>query len=312
MRIVFAGTPEPAVIALEKLLASEHEVLGVITRPDAPKGRGRTLSPSPVGLLCEQQGIPVFKPSSLRADTADGQEIRDILDSLKPACIPVVAYGNLISPDLLDIAPFGWVNVHFSLLPRWRGAAPVQAAIKEGDSVTGASVFRIEQGLDTGPVISQIEESISLQDTADDLLSRLAYKGADLLVETLTDLDAGRAKLSPQEGVATYAPKVAKEDARINWYASAEEIQRLIRAYTPAPGAWTVMGDKRIKIGPVGFYDTDQDVDTTPGAVSTVKSGVYVGTGTEPIKLGSIQVPGKKMMPASDWARGIHDKVVFN
>ncbi|MDO4909949.1 MAG: methionyl-tRNA formyltransferase [Corynebacterium sp.] len=316
MRIIFAGTPEPAVVALEALLKSEHEVLAVITRPDAPKGRGKTLSPSPVGALCEENGIPVLKPSTLRAGTPDGEEIRDIIEHYKPDCIPVVAYGNLVPSDLLDIAPFGWVNLHFSLLPRWRGAAPVQAAIKAGDSLTGASVFRIEEGLDTGPVITQIEEEIRPEDTADDLLTRLAYKGADLLVEALTGLENGSLEPYDQQGVESYAPKISKDDARIDWDQDAPSIDRAIRAYTPGPGAWTMMGETRVKIGPVSFAPEarDLDVDTNPGAVTIIKNAVFVGTGTDPVRLGAIQVPGKKMMPAGDWARGRQDKdesVVF-
>ena len=178
MRLVFAGTPEPAVVALQKLLASQHEVVAVLTRPDAKQGRGRSLQPSPVARLAAQQGIEVLKPTSLKPDTEDGQHVRARLRELAPECIPVVAYGNLITRDLLDIAPHGWVNLHFSLLPAWRGAAPVQAAIKAGDQRTGASVFRIEEGLDTGPVLATVAEDILPTDTADDLLTRLAHTPA--------------------------------------------------------------------------------------------------------------------------------------
>ncbi|MDO4910639.1 MAG: methionyl-tRNA formyltransferase [Corynebacterium sp.] len=323
MRIIFAGTPEPAVVALEALIKSEHEVLAVITRPDAPKGRGKTLSPSPVGALCEQHNIPVYKPSTLRAGTPDGDAIREVIDRLGPDCIPVVAYGNLVPADLLDAAPHGWVNLHFSLLPRWRGAAPVQAAIKAGDSLTGASVFRIEEGLDTGPVITQMEEEISRKDTADDLLTRLAYAGADLLVDALTGLEKGELKPYEQQGSPTYASKISKDDARVDWDQDAPSIDRAIRAYTPGPGAWTMMtlggrpdSELRVKLGPVSIATEARDlnVDTTPGAVTIIKNAVYVGTGTDPIRLGMLQVPGKKMMDAADWARGRQDKdesVVF-
>ena len=174
MRIIFAGTPEPAVVALEKLIASSHEVVAVITRPDARKGRGRSLHPSPVKAVAQEHGIEVLTPSSLRPDTEDGQALRARLRELEPEAIPVVAYGNLVTKDLLELPQHGWVNLHFSLLPAWRGAAPVQAAIAAGDEITGASTFRIEEGLDTGPVLGTVTEEIRTTDTADDLLTRLA------------------------------------------------------------------------------------------------------------------------------------------
>ena len=269
MRIVFAGTPDPAVVALQHLIDSGHDVVGVITRPDARKGRGRTMHPSPVAALAEKHAIPMVKPTSLKPGTEDGDDVRERLRQWQPECIPVVAYGNLITSDLLDVAPHGWVNLHFSLLPAWRGAAPVQAAILHGDEITGASTFRIEQGLDTGTVLGSITEPIHPTDTSDDLLTRLAYKGAELLVATLDGLEAGTVVARPQDGTATYAPKIDKHDARIDWQQPAHVIDRQIRAHTPAPGAWTMMGEDRVKV-----------------------------------QLGQMQVPGKKMMSASDWARG--------
>ena len=187
MRLVFAGTPEPAVVALQRLIDSQHEVVAVLTRPDARRGRGRTLHPSPVKALAVEHGIEVLAPESLR----ENEEIRDRLTALAPDAIPVVAYGNLIPEDMLGIPRHGWVNLHFSLLPRWRGAAPVQSAILAGDTETGASTFRIDKGLDTGEVLGTISETISAEATADDLLTRLAYAGADLLVDTMTGLENG-------------------------------------------------------------------------------------------------------------------------
>ena len=236
MRIIFAGTPEPAVAALEKLLASSHEVVAVITRPDAKKGRGRSLHPSPVKALAQEHGIEVLTPTTLRPGTEDGDNLRERLAELQPEAIPVVAYGNLISKDLLDVARHGWVNLHFSLLPAWRGAAPVQAAIAAGDDITGASTFRIEEGLDTGPVFGTVTEGITGTDTADDLLTRLAYSGADLLVATMDGLEAGTLEPQAQSGEATYAPKISTAAARIDWAQPAFAIDRHIRAHTPRPG----------------------------------------------------------------------------
>ena len=304
MRIVFAGTPDPAVVALQHLIDSGHDVVGVITRPDARKGRGRTIHPSPVAVLAEKHALPVVKPTSLKPGTEDGDDVRERLRQWQPECIPVVAYGNLITSDLLDVAPHGWVNLHFSLLPAWRGAAPVQAAILHGDDITGASTFRIEQGLDTGPVLGSITEPIHPTDTSDDLLTRLAYKGAELLVATLDGLDAGTVVARPQDGTATYAPKIDKQDARIDWQQPAHVIDRQIRAHTPAPGAWTMMGEDRVKVGPVTQASPEGSTPDHPGHVVVTKRGVFVGTGTDPVQLGQMQVPGKKMMSASDWARG--------
>ena len=304
MRIVFAGTPDPAVVALQHLIDSGHDVVGVITRPDARKGRVRTMHPSPVAALAEKHAIPMVKPTSLKPGTEDGDDVRERLRQWQPECIPVVAYGNLITSDLLDVAPHGWVNLHFSLLPAWRGAAPVQAAILHGDEITGASTFRIEQGLDTGTVLGSITEPIHPTDTSDDLLTRLAYKGAELLVATLDGLEAGTVVARPQDGTATYAPKIDKHDARIDWQQPAHMIDRQIRAHTPAPGAWTMMGEDRVKVGPVTQASPEGSTPDHPGHVVVTKRGVFVGTGTDPVQLGQMQVPGKKMMSASDWARG--------
>lgn len=303
MRLIFAGTPEPAVPALEALLASDHEVVAVLTRPDARKGRGRTLHPSPVAELAQSKGIETLKPATLKAGTEDGDAIRARLAELAPEAIPVVAYGNLIPKDLLDVAQHGWVNLHFSVLPAWRGAAPVQAAIRAGDDLTGATTFRIDEGLDTGDVIGTITEAIRDTDTADDLLTRLAYAGADLLVASMSLLEAGQADLRPQAGDATYAPKITTEDARIDWTQPALVIDRHIRAHTPGPGAWTTLDDARLKLGPV----TRTDLKLEPGELQVTKSALYVGTATDAVQLGQLQAPGKKMMAAADWARGIGD-----
>lgn len=304
MRIIFAGTPEPAVVALEKLLASSHEVVAVITRPDAKKGRGRSLHPSPVKALAQEHGIEVLTPTTLRPGTEDGDNLRQRLAELQPEAIPVVAYGNLISKDLLDVARHGWVNLHFSLLPAWRGAAPVQAAIAAGDDITGASTFRIEEGLDTGPVFGTVTEGITGTDTADDLLTRLAYSGADLLVATMDGLEAGTLEPQAQSGEATYAPKISTAAARIDWAQPAFAIDRHIRAHTPGPGAWTLLDDARLKVGPVRLTE-GIGKHLQPGEALISKDAVYIGTATQPVQLDRIQPPGKKMMNAADWARGL-------
>ncbi|QGU02092.1 Methionyl-tRNA formyltransferase [Corynebacterium kalinowskii] len=301
MKLVFAGTPEPATVALQRLIDSDHEVIAVITRPDARKGRGRTLHPSPVAALAAEHGIEVHKPTSLKPDTEDGQAIRARLEELQPDCIPVVAYGNLVTKDLLDIAPHGWVNLHFSLLPAWRGAAPVQAAIVAGDDITGATTFRIEEGLDTGPILGTLTQQIKPTDTADTLLTSLAHSGAELLVATMDGLETGALQPMPQSGEPTYAAKITKDDARINWNQPDFAIDRMIRGYTPAPGPWTELGAERYKIGAVQLTDSDT---LQPGQINVTKNEVAVGTGSNDLIITHIQPPGKKMMPAADWARG--------
>lgn len=304
MRLIFAGTPEPAVVALRRLLDSEHEIAAVLTRPDAPKGRGRTLHPSPVSTLAQDKGIEVLTPSTLKAGTEDGDAIRARLRELAPDAVPVVAYGNLIPADLLDVPAHGWVNLHFSLLPAWRGAAPVQAAIRAGDEVTGATTFRIDEGLDTGGVLATVEEEIRGTDTADDLLTRLAHSGADLLTATMDGLADGSLTPRPQEGEASHVGKITTQDARIDWTAPAEVVDRHIRAVTPGPGAWTMLGDQRLKLGPVTLAGT---ADLAPGELKVEKNRVSAGTGDGDVVFGGLQPPGKKMMDAADWGRGLQE-----
>lgn len=308
MRLVFAGTPEPAAVALQRLLASEHEVVAVLTRPDARKGRGRTLHPSPVKALALEHGIEVLTPETLAGDSTIQHRLRE----LSPDAVPVVAYGNLIPADLLDIPAHGWVNLHFSLLPAWRGAAPVQAAIANGDEVTGATTFRIDEGLDTGDILGKLETGIGQTETSGELLERLADTGAGLLAATMDALEAGTATPIPQPQEGTYAHKITPADARVDWAQPASVVDRGIRAHTPAPGAWTMRGEERFKLGPI----TPTDGDTlAPGEASFGKNEVLVGTADGDVRLGTIQPPGKKMMNAADWARGLHpeakEEVVF-
>ncbi|MDM7490444.1 MULTISPECIES: methionyl-tRNA formyltransferase [Rhodococcus] len=297
MRLVFAGTPEPAVPSLRRLLESpRHEVVAVVTRPDTTAGRGRRTVRSAVGRLADEHGIEVLTPARPRDPDFVAR-----LTELAPDCCPVVAYGALIPQPVLDIPKFGWVNLHFSLLPAWRGAAPVQAALAAGDEVTGASTFRLEAGLDTGPVYGVVTETIRPDDTAGALLGRLADSGAALLESTLDGLEDGVLTAVPQppDGVS-HAPKVTVESARVSWDRPAHLVDRHIRSVTPAPGAWTMIGDLRVKLGPV----TGTDETLAPGQILPRKDGVLVGTGSTAVRLGQVQPPGKKTMAAADWVRG--------
>ncbi len=304
MRVVFAGTPQVAVPSLQALLdAPRHEVVGVISRPDTVAGRGRKVVRSPVASLADEHGIEVIAPRRL---TDPG--VLDRLRSWHPDCAAVVAYGGLVPVGLLELPTHGWVNLHFSVLPAWRGAAPVQHAIAAGDDVTGASTFLLEEGLDTGPVYGVITETIAPTDTSGDVLGRLAKSGAQLLVSTLDGIEDGALTPVAQTSAGlSHAPKVDVDDARIRWDLPAHIVDRRVRAHTPAPGAWTTLDDARIKIGPVTPLDTT-DSDTaekpSPGTLVVTKRTVDVGTATVPVRLSWVQPPGKKAMPAADWARG--------
>lgn len=297
MRVVFAGTPEAAVPSLQAILHSRHDVLAVLTRPDAPAGRGRSTRRSPVGQVADEAGIPVLTPQRPR-------EVAGQLRELNPDACPVVAYGALLPADLLAIPQHGWINLHFSLLPAWRGAAPVQHAIAHGDEVTGATTFVIDEGMDTGPVLGKMTAAIGRRETSGDLLERLAVTGADLLVATLDALESGALEPDPQpyDGVSM-APKITVEDARIDWAAPAFAVDRHIRAMTPAPGAWTTFRDERLKVLPVAT--TDQHL--APGQLRVGKRSVLVGTATQAVELGQVQAVGKKVMDAAAWARGVRD-----
>jgi methionyl-tRNA formyltransferase len=297
MRVVFAGTPAPAVPALQALIDSDrHEVAAVVTRPDAPAGRGRKLVRSPVGALADEHGIEVLTPAK-----ASEPEFLARLREIGPDCCPVVAYGALLREEALSIPEHGWVNLHFSLLPAWRGAAPVQAAIRHGDEITGASTFRIVRELDAGPMFGVVTEQIRGTDTSGELLERLSISGAGLLAATLDGLEDGsvRAEDQPTDGVS-YAPKVTVDDARVDFTAPAAAVDRLVRAVTPEPGAWALLGEERFKLGPV----TVTDEQLPAGEIKAEKRRVLVGTGTTAVALGEVQAAGKKRMAATDWARG--------
>lgn len=297
MRLIFAGTPQVAVPSLRALHDSDHDVVAVVTRPDARVGRGRRLEPSPVKTVAQELGLPVLTPASPR----DRDFVTELTD-LAPDCCPVVAYGALLPQEVLDIPTHGWVNLHFSLLPAWRGAAPVQRAIIAGDEITGASTFLIEAGLDTGPVLGTMTERIRSDDTAGTLLERLADAGAPLLLATMDGIASGDLEPRPQpaEGIS-HAAKLTVDDARVDLTHPAMAVDRHIRGCTPAPGAWTTFRGDRLKLGPV----TITDESLPAGLVEARKREVLVGTADRAVRLGEVVPLGKKPMPAADWARGV-------
>ncbi|MEU6699406.1 methionyl-tRNA formyltransferase [Pseudonocardia sp. NPDC046786] len=300
MRLLFAGTPAPAVPALRALLDSpRHEVVAVLTRPDAPSGRGRRLTRSPVGELADAAGLPVLTPAR-----PSEPEFLAALRELAPDCAPVVAYGALLPRPVLDVPAHGWVNLHFSLLPAWRGAAPVQAAIRHGDDVTGATTFRLEEGMDTGPTFGVVTETVGPTDTAGTLLGRLAESGAKLLAATLDGIEDGTVTAVPQpaDGV-TFAPKVTTADARVPVGAPATAVDRLIRSVTPEPGAWYEFRGERLGVGPVRPLRTGE-LELAPGELRVERRRVLAGTATVPVELGEVKPKGKRLMAAPDWARG--------
>ncbi len=319
MRLVFAGTPQTAVPALDALLASRHEVVAVVTRPDAPAGRGRKVEASPVARRAAEAGLEVLTPARAR-----DPEFLDRLREIAPDCCPVTAYGALLPQAALDIPANGWVNLHFSILPAWRGAAPVQHAILHGDDVTGASTFQIVKELDAGPVYGVLTEPVRPDDTTGTLLDRLSYSGAELLVATLDGIEDGtvQAVTQPAEGVS-FAPKITPADARVDWKLPAHVIDRLIRACTPDPGPWTELDGTRLKLGPVSLdvpgapgspgppgdpsgAAPTAPPDLAPGELYVARHEVLVGTSSRPVRLGDVQAPGKRRMTASEWARGLH------
>jgi methionyl-tRNA formyltransferase len=299
VRLLFAGTPEVAVPSLEAIAASGHELVAVLTRPDAPAGRGRHLVRSPVGAWADERRIPVLTPTRLR-----DQSFMDTLVGLAPDCVPVVAYGALVPAPALAVPRHGWVNLHFSLLPAWRGAAPVQHAVLHGDEMTGASVFELEEGLDTGPVYATLVEPVGPRDTSGDLLARLATAGAGLLVAVLDAIEAGTARAAPQppDGISM-APKVTGADAEVRWADPAFAVDRRVRACTPAPGAWTTFRGERVKLGPVTPVASSPRLP--PGELSVERDRVLAGTGTAPVAVGQVRAAGKRAMSAVDWARGV-------
>jgi len=300
LRLVFAGTPDPALPSLTALLDSpSHEVVAVVTRPDAPAGRGRRLTPSPVKALAVEAGVDVLTPAR-----PSEPEFLDRLAALAPDCCPVVAYGALVPPAALAIPRHGWVNLHFSILPAWRGAAPVQHSLLAGDDITGATTFRLEQGLDTGPVFGVLTTAVGPTETAGELTRRLAVDGAGLLLATLDGIAAGSIDAIPQAGDGvSLAPKITVDDARIDWSAPAGAVDRRVRACTPAPGAWTTFRGQRVRLEPV--RPDERAAALAPGEIADLgRDGVLVGAARGAVRLTRVRPAGKAAMDAEAWARG--------
>jgi methionyl-tRNA formyltransferase len=296
MRIVFAGTPAVALPSLEAV-AARHEVVAVVTREDAPLGRKRVLTPSPVAEAAERLGLPVIKANRL------GGDVTERIAALQPDLGVVVAYGGLVREPLLSLPRLGWVNLHFSLLPRWRGAAPVQRAVIAGDTETGAAVFHLVPELDAGDVYAELRRPVGPDETAGELLSALAEEGAALLADTTDALAAGTAVATPQEGEVTLAPKLTLEDARLDLTEPAERVSARLRGVTPEPGAFVLLDGERFKVHEARTTDGEEPV--VPGAVELRGKRVLVGTGTAPLELVTVQPAGKRAMPAADWLRGV-------
>jgi methionyl-tRNA formyltransferase len=297
MRVLFAGTPAVAVPSLDALIEAGFEIVAVLTRPDAPTGRKRILTPSPVATRAAELGIDIIHASKVDAEATER------IASYEPDVAAIVAYGGLVPKAALGVPRHGWINLHFSLLPAWRGAAPVQRSVIAGDDITGAATFLLEEGLDTGPVFGTLTETVRPEDTAGDLLGRLSRSGAVLLSQTLSAVDAGKAAPQPQQGDVSLAPKLTLDDGRLDWTQPALAINRRSRGVTPEPGAWTMLDGQRVKLEPVGMRPDTRDL--APGQVRIDGRNVLVGTGSHAVQLGRIQPAGKKMMPSADWARGL-------
>lgn len=296
MRLVFAGSPDAAVPTLRALAASSHELVGVITRADSPQGRRRLLTPTPVAVVAEELGIPVLRSNRLDDSTTAAVE------RMRPDLGVIVAYGGLVRDPLLSMPPLGWINLHFSLLPRWRGAAPVQRALMAGDDLTGATVFQLVEELDAGDVFGRLTQEISPRDTAGDLLSSLAESGASLVAGVVDALDRGEARAEPQEGDVTLAPKLSIADGRIDFARHPALVSGHIRGVTPEPGAYSETDGERVKILTIGR--TNPDLVLPPGHATLVDGRVLVGTAGAALEITRVQPAGKKPMAAADWLRG--------
>lgn len=296
MRIVFAGTPEPAVASLRAVAASTHDIVGVVTRTDAPLGRKRVLTPSPVAQAADELGLPIIKADRLDADATAS------IGALRPDLGVIVAYGGLVSEPLLSLPTHGWINLHFSLLPRWRGAAPVQHALIAGDRTTGAAVFQLVPALDAGDVFAQLRYDVPRGATAGEVLAALAERGATLVTEVVDAIADGTAHAVPQSGEPTVAPKLTIVDGQLDLGASADVALDRFRGTTPEPGAHVLIDGQRLKIlaahrGPA--------VRLAAGEFALEGRDVLLGTGEGTILLKTVQPAGKGAMPAADWWRGL-------
>ncbi|MFW6188742.1 MAG: methionyl-tRNA formyltransferase [Actinomycetota bacterium] len=297
MKILYAGTPSVAVPALAHLAERPGvDVAAVLTRTDAPVGRKKVLTASPVAEEAARRGIPVLKANRVDA------ELTERIRALGADVAAVVAYGALVPQAALDAVPHGWINLHFSLLPQWRGAAPVQRALMAGDTVVGASTFLLEAGLDTGPVVGTLTDEVRPDDTAGTVLDRLSRTAAPLLADSLRAVVDGTARPVAQEGEVSLAPKLTGEDGRVRWADPAVAVSHRVRGVTPEPGAWTVLAGRRFKLGPVVARPDQRGL--APGRCALRDGTVLVGTGSHAVELTQVQPAGKRPMDAAAWARG--------
>jgi methionyl-tRNA formyltransferase len=303
--IVFAGTPANAAATLRSLVEQGFRIELVITRPDAPVGRKRVMTPSPVAQVANDLGIPLLKADRLGPTEIDG------IKACGAELGVVVAYGALLRREALAALPLGWFNLHYSILPRWRGAAPVQRSIIAGDRETGVTLFKLDEGMDTGPIVSVAKTVIDAGETAADLLARLTALGSSVLGEAIPAIQAGIAPLTEQSGEATLAPKILRGEARIDWSRPAKALEWLIRGCNPEPGAFTELGGQPFKIHEAVAI-ADPTAKLTPGAVQTLDNRVLVGTGEGLLLLKAVQPASKRAMPAFEWARGINGETRFN
>ncbi|WES68923.1 methionyl-tRNA formyltransferase [Superficieibacter sp. HKU1] len=295
LRIIFAGTPDFAARHLDALLSSEHQIVGVFTQPDRPAGRGKKLMPSPVKVLAEKKGLPVFQPASLRP-----QDNQQLVADLNADIMVVVAYGLILPKAVLEMPRLGCINVHGSLLPRWRGAAPIQRSLWAGDSETGVTIMQMDVGLDTGDMLYKLSCPITAEDTSATLYDKLAQLGPQGLIETLRQLAEGRAQPQVQDEVlATYAEKLTKEESRIDWSLSACELERCIRAFNPWPMSYLIIDEQPVKVWKASVLDRQSNA--APGTIiDATKQGIQVATGEGVLNLESLQPAGKKAMSAQD------------
>lgn len=300
MRILFAGTPDTAATVLTRLLETEHDVVGVLTQPDAPTGRGRKLTPSAVAETATAHDLPLLKPATVAAP-----EVHEWITRSGAEMAVVVAYGQLLDTPTLDLLPKGWFNLHFSLLPAYRGAAPVQRSIHDGLTHSGVSVFRIDEGLDTGPLVIQAPYDFTPTETAGEALSTMAALGADIMANMCDALDEGDLHLTAQpEDGASYAAKLRPAEARVDLTAPAAQVSAHIRAFSPAPGAFLEVAGNRVKVLGVGSATPPAEMTLSPGQWGVTTRHLFVGTGTEPLEIASVAPAGRRTMRAADWARG--------
>ena len=302
MKLVFAGTPEVALPSLTALAGTDHEIVSVITRADAPLGRKRTLTPSAIAQAAIARGLPVLKTNRLDA------EATETIHALQPDLGVIVAYGGIVRDPLLSVPRLGWINLHFSLLPRWRGASPVQRAVIAGDELTGAAVFQLVPELDAGDVFGSFSQPLGAHSTSGILLEQLSHTGAELLVRVVSELAAGTARAVPQTGEVTLAPKLLRDDARIDFNQPAASVYSRIRGVTPEPGAFTTVNGAVLKLLEVA--PTADEANLPAGMIQQREKTVLVGTQTEPLVLLRVQPAGKTAMSANDWWRGVGAETV--